>query len=242
MTLLSVVKDVCADVGVEIPASVLSGINSNRTMQEMLALATEMAQRIAYDLMDWSRLQVMVIPTFTGDGVTTTWTLPSNFKRMLKTAQVWRSTSNQQPMRFISDPNLWLQRRLLNRSDAWGEWIIFGNQMLIWPAMGVGTTATFVYLDKNCIALSPGGVGPAFMNDEDTFLLDERLLKLGMIWQWKAKKGSPYAEDMGTFSDALAIAMGNDRPSPTILGRTPISANARVAYPFEIVGPPWPLS
>ena len=35
--------------------------------------------------------------------------------------------------------------------------------------------------------------------------IDERLLKLGMIWQWKANKGSPYAEDMGTYSDALVM-------------------------------------
>jgi hypothetical protein len=44
------------------------------------------------------------------------------------------------------------------------------------------------------------------------------LLKLGMIWQWKAQKGSPYAEDMGTYGDALTIAMGNDSPSPIIVG------------------------
>ena len=44
MTLLSVVKDVCAVVGVTVPQSVFSNITGNRTMQEMLALANEMAQ------------------------------------------------------------------------------------------------------------------------------------------------------------------------------------------------------
>ena len=29
-----------------------------------------------------------------------------------------------------------------------------------------------------------------------------------MIWQWKAQKGSPYAEDMGTYGDALAMRWG----------------------------------
>ena len=37
MTLLSVVKDVCAAVGVTIPTSVFSNITGNRTMQEMLS-------------------------------------------------------------------------------------------------------------------------------------------------------------------------------------------------------------
>ena len=57
MTLLAVVKDVCAAVGVALPQSVFSGITGNRTMIEMLSCANEMAQRIAYDTRDWTRLK-----------------------------------------------------------------------------------------------------------------------------------------------------------------------------------------
>ena len=81
--------------------------------------------------------------------------------------------------------------------------------------------------------LSSGGVNDVFQNDDDSFALDERVFKLGMIWQWKAQKGSPYAEDMGTYGDALTYAMGHDSPGPIIIGRRPLSANARYAYPFE---------
>ena len=38
---------------------------------------------------------------------------------------------------------------------------------------------------------------------------------------------------MGTYGDALTYAMGHDAPAPIIIGRRPISANARYAYPFE---------
>ena len=38
-----------------------------------------------------------------------------------------------------------------------------------------------------------------------------------MIWQWKANKGSPYAEDMGTYSDALVMIAGADSPAPIIM-------------------------
>ena len=44
MTVLSVVKDVCAVVGVTVPQSVFSNITGNRTMQEMLEKANETAQ------------------------------------------------------------------------------------------------------------------------------------------------------------------------------------------------------
>ena len=57
MTILSIIKDVCAMVGVQQPTSVFAGIAGNRTMMEMLSLANEMAQRIAYDYRDWTCLK-----------------------------------------------------------------------------------------------------------------------------------------------------------------------------------------
>jgi len=160
--------------------------------------------------------------------------LPANYKRMLLTANVWRSTTALQPMIFIPDADEWIQRRALNRFSAWGEWTIIGGQMLIWPVMATGITATFAYLDKNCVALNSGGFGDSFVDDGDSFALDERLLKLGMIWQWKAQKGTAYAEDMGTYGDALQTAMGKDSPSPIIIDRGPASKTVNVAYPWPV--------
>jgi hypothetical protein len=288
MTLLTVVKDVCAVVGVTVPTSVTLNITANRTMQEMLALANEMAQRISYDTRDWTLFRKT--QTFTGDGVKTGFPLPADYKRMLLTANVWRSTSASYPMRFVPDTDEWLNRRAQNWFDPAGEWTMLGGQMLVAPTMDGGvplwvvathyavgaltrdpagtlwtnkvdhtsgsgtfvadraanptywvqtpnTTATFVYLDKNCVALKSGGFGDSFTDDADSFRLDERLLKLGMVWQWKANKGTSYAEDMGTYSDALAVAMGHDQPAPIIAGRRPISANARASYPYPAPTP-----
>jgi hypothetical protein len=249
MTLLTVVQDVCAAVGVLRPQSVFSGLAGNRTMQEMVSLANEMAQRIAYDTRDWTKLRtthtvlgdsVWVPATVDPDpivpghfeGGSSAFSLPANFKRMLLTSNVWRSSSTQYPMTFVPDTDEWIRRRVGSESSAFGEWALIGGQMHIWPIMhgpvpavpGVSLavpaeSAYYGYLDKNCIALSGGGFGDQFQNDLDTFALDERILKLGMIWQWKAQKGSAYAEDLGTYSDALAVASGHDSPAPIIIGR-----------------------
>jgi hypothetical protein len=232
MTLLTVTRDVCAVVGVLLPQSVFSNITGNRTMQEMVALANEMAQRIAYDNRDWTKLRKT--QTYNGDGVTKAFDLPANYKRMLLTSNVWRSTSAQQPMRFIPDTDEWLNRRARNWTDAWGEWTMMGGQIYIWPVLPVGQSVYFAYLDRNCVALASGGFGDSFLADLDNFALDERLLKLAMIWQWKAQKGGSYAEDMGTYTDALTIAMGHDGPGPIIVGRKPMSVSARVAYPWPV--------
>jgi hypothetical protein len=239
MSLLQVVQDVCAVVGVMVPTSVFSAINANRTMQEMLRNANEMAQRIAYDGREWTQLKKQA--TFVGDGVASAFNMPADYKRMLLSSNVWRSTSTQQPMRFVSDTDEWFQRRAANDSDAWGEWTLLGDQIHIWPIMGVGVTATFPYIDRNCIALTSGGNGDRFLADTDTYRLDERVLKLGIIWQWKANKGSPYAEDMGSFEDALQRAQAINKPSPIIIDRLPASSYARVGYPWPVTGPAWPF-
>jgi hypothetical protein len=222
MSLLSVVRDVCAVVGVAAPASVIAQINSNRTMFEMLALANEMAQRIAYDSRDWTELRKMheflgsSVPDPLGQQV---YPLPADFKRMLLTTNMWRSNSTQQPMQFVSDHDDWLRRRNAVETDEWGEWTTFGREIHIYPGMVLNVNARFMYLDKNCIALASGGAGDRFVADEDSYRLDERVLKLGMIWQWKANKGSPYAEDLGTYQDAIANAMGHDKPAPVLIHR-----------------------
>jgi hypothetical protein len=305
MTLLTTIQEVTSFIGVARPQAVFPNLASSRTMQELVSLATEMAQRIAYNTREWQKLKTRV--TFFGDGIITppatsivgteAFSLPANYQRMLLNSNVWRSTSAIQPMRFISDADEWLQRRARGIVYTWGEWIILADGLHVWPVMSahtssawlphhaynigdlavdmdIGTTpyqlvwqvavkhtsgatfagdrlansslwvlpaqdidavtATFNYLDKNCINLASGGRGDAFTSDNDSFVLDERLLKLGMIWQWKGQKGSPYAEDMANYQDALQTAQGADKPSPIIVNRSPISSYARVAYPYPI--------
>lgn len=232
MTLLTVVQDVCAAVGVAVPQSIFSGITGNRTMQEMLALANEMAQRIAYDTRDWQKF--MKTQTLTGNSVATSFALPADYKRMLLTAEVWRSTSALQPMMYVADYPDWLQRRAFGYTNAYGEWTRVGDQTLIFPTLATGLTCYFAYLHKNCVALAAGGVGDRFAADGDVYGLDERVLKLGMIWQWKADKGAAYAEDMGTYGDALAKVEGADKPAPILIGRRTMSERITASYPYPL--------
>lgn len=216
MSILSVVRDVCLAVGVNPPTSLFSPTVQLRTQNELLSLANEMAQRIAYDVREWRALKA--ICTFMGDGVADRFALPANFKRMLLVSQVHPSWAPRNPLQFIPDADEWLARRLNNETFSWGEWTIIGNDMLVYPIVPVDAGVSFVYLDKNCVTLNSGGYGTEFINDADEYRIDERILRLGMIWQWKANKGSPYAEDMGTYSDALVNVAGADAPAPIIIG------------------------
>jgi hypothetical protein len=235
MTLLSVVKDVCAAVGVAVPQSVFSGITGNRTMTEMLSLANEAAQTIAYDTRDWTRFKKTC--TLVGDGIKTGFDLPVDYKRMTLTSNVWRSTSSLQPMMFVADADEWLNRRHYGWYSAWGEWTMMGGQIVIYPVLPAGQTAYFIYIHKNCVALASGGYSDAFLADGDSFALDERLLKLNMIWRWKSAKGAAYAEDMGTYGDALNSISGRDTPAPILVGRKTSSLIVQSSYPYPVQTP-----
>jgi hypothetical protein len=160
MTILTVTRDVCATVGIALPSSIFSGITAIGPCRRCWRSPTRWRSASPTDLRDWTQLKKVQV--FTGDGSRRPSTFLPTIKRMLLTSEVWRSTSALQPMTFVPDANDWMQRRALNRFSAWGEWTIIGNQMLIWPVMGVGVTATFPYLDKNCVALASGGYGDAF--------------------------------------------------------------------------------
>lgn len=239
MSILSVVRDVCLAVGVNPPTSMFGASVQPRTQSEILSLANEMAQRIAYDVREWTVLKA--INTFTdGNGVTgadgvVRYALPSNYRRMLLTSKVYPSWAPLQPLLFIADSDEWLVRRMSNVPSSWGEWTLIGTDMLIYPPLAVGQSVKFVYLDKNCIKLASGGNGDQFMADGDEFRISERVLKLGMIWQWKANKGSPYAEDMGTYSDALVGVAGSDKPAPIMIDQAPIGSVPQIFIA------PWPL-
>jgi hypothetical protein len=242
MSLLTVVQDVCEVVGVAQPNTVFGAINTDRTMQEMVRCANEMAQRIAGDTREWAEMQA--IGTFTGPGGE--FTPPADYKRMLLSTEIWKSVQTQYPMLYISDLNEWLQRRARNYSDSRGEWTNYAGKIRFWPPLAAAETATFAYLTKNCVLLDGGGVGFAFQSDGDRFLLDERLLKLGMIALWKSNKGSPYAEDMGTFSDALSMAFGSNKPSSTLINRLPLydtrgaATSGAVGFSVALEGPAGP--
>ena len=162
MSILSVVRDVCLAIGVNPPVTMFGPNVQPRTQSELLSLANEMAQRIAYDIREWRALKA--IYTFMGDGIADRFTLPANFKRMLLTSQVHPSWAPRTPLQFIPDADEWLVRRLNNETFSWGEWTIIGNEMLIHPIVPVGAGVSFVYLDKNCVKLSNSvnGFGDTF--------------------------------------------------------------------------------
>ena len=228
MSLLSVCQSVCKVIGLDVPDAVAS--STDREYVELVAIANEMAARIASGH-DWQKLSS--VHTITGDGVTEDFDLPEDFDRMLVKAQVW-SSSLETALSPISDLDRWLELDVQSFDFVINAWTIYGGRMHIKPALGSGVTAKFLY-QTNGIVLTGTAPVSSFSNDDDVFRLDERLLGLGMIWQWRAHKGLPYAEDMATYEAALAREVMRDKGSKMLrIGSVRMPRDVRTAYPQAI--------
>ncbi len=211
MTILSVVQNVCLVVAIDKPDQVFA--STDREMQEMARLANEMADRLM-SLHDWQVLQT--IKTYSGDGIAEGFDLPTDYDRMVKTASMWSSRWTW-AFNHISDPDVWLEYQVVPYTFVNGNWIIYGGQLHVLPVMASTETLKFFYV-SNKIVKDAGNVTKAlFTADDDTFRISEKLLELGMIWQWRANKGLPYAEDMANYESYLNNLLKDDAGSSPIV-------------------------
>lgn len=230
MTLLSVIQEVCPVIALDVPTSVAT--STDREHVELVALANEMAARIANGH-DWQKFSS--VQTMTGDDSTEDFDLPEDYDRMLLKADVW-SSSLETALSHIADLDRWLEIDIQSFDFVVNAWTIYGGQMHIKPAMGTGVTAKFFYQSNKIIADAGGTSKTEFTADDDVFRLNERVLKLGMIWQWRANKGLPYDEDMVNYETALAREVLRDKGSRMLrIGEVRMPRDVRVAYPQAII-------
>lgn len=210
------------------------------TSQTELEL-TDLVNEVAVDIMkshDWQALTK--IETITADGSTTDFDLPADYDRMALGQAIHDSASWFWNYTSVGSLNDWLTLQ----NGGWsalspGWWIILQNQLKFHPAPH--TNGTYAYISNEIVRSAPAsGTGvittkTQFTADDDTFVLSERLLTLGVVWRYREQKGMGYAEDMASYETALSQEQARDKGSRVIshrISRTP--AGVRIGWP-------WPL-
>jgi len=214
MTILTCIQEATAVIGLNVPLSVFGA--TDRELVELQYVANNMAQVIARAY-DWQALKK--IGTVTGDGATQDFnltTIASDYGRQLQKATMWVTSRPYYPLMHVTDSDDWLGIVTSNLQTTTGMWTIYGGQIHITPALANADTAKFFYITDSIVQPASGSNKPAFTLDTDTFLLSERVLRLGIIWQWKANKGLPYAEDMANYEIAIQETIARDKGSKII--------------------------
>jgi hypothetical protein len=227
VTLLAVFQEAATVIGMDVPDSVYG--SPAREHQEIATLANTMGRRIARAY-EWQELKRTA--TITGDGVTGDFALPADYDRMPKKAELW--SDSIAAFTHVTDYDKWLELRTLSFATLANAWTLLGGRIHVQPALVPGVAATYAYQSK-LFARGAGGDKGRFDNDADEFILNEELLKLGIVWQWKSQKGHAYAEDMANYEELLStLTATNIGPRRIRIGVARMPTDAVYAYPGTV--------
>lgn len=216
MTLLTLVQEICDEIGVQQPTAVIS--NTNQTIRQIL----QMAQREGRNLVksaNWTILQRL--HTFTTDG-SEEYALPADYSRLLDQTD-WDRSENR-PLVGPVNPQDWqeIKSGLLGTGLAFVRYRIYRasgsavRKIYVDPADSSGAQVAFEYISSYWCTDSGGTAQAAWAADDDLLLLDEDVYKLGVIVRFKRAKGLDFASEADEYQLILDREKGQDRPAKTL--------------------------
>jgi hypothetical protein len=213
MSILSIVQDAAVDCGFSsVPATAVSNVNQD---VQQLVFFSKRAGRELLERANWTNLDTA--GTVTGDGVSTLFQLPLDWKRFSPSDKSPRGAlvSNKFPLLPLYGPINTEDLNLLKAlpaSTVRPVWRIIGGALEIWPALSNGEIVTFSYYSSSWIMNAARSVSRATWNADDDFsLIDEDAIMLGAVWRWKASKGLQYAEEFRSYEMSFARNAGQQQ-------------------------------
>jgi hypothetical protein len=203
VTLLAIVQSAADRLGLTRPSTVISSPDENAKI--LLGMAQEEGEALA-DRYTWQALQTE--HTFsTADG-TASYALPTGFDFLIKDT-VFNRTSRRRMLGDLT-PAQWQETQASLVTMVNPAFRIRGSLFYISPTPTAIETVAYEYVTKNWCQSSGGTGQTQWAADTDVALLDEELIKLGVIWRFRAKKGFDYAEDMNSYEIAVNNAILKD--------------------------------
>lgn len=228
MTALDVCQRTATTVGITRPPVVFTGITT--ASFEMRDLLRECADMIA-KAHPWQALSKE--GSFTGDGTTTAFDLPSDYGWLRQNAEM-RTNQQIHPLLHIQNSDDWLAATTNSLNQVFNAWHLFGGRVQFYPALSSGEVVRFHYQGNQYVRGVDGTLKAEFTADNDSFILDERLLRLCMKWRYAEQKGIVYAEDMATYEEALSQAISRDRGPWEHRGGKGVFSRVPEAYPWRL--------
>lgn len=204
MTLLTVVQNAAAQVGLTPPNAVYS--STDEIVRQMNALLVVEGRKLLDDH-DWR--QLVTTRQFTClAAVAQTGEPQTDFLRMSNGVRVWNE-SNDFAVEGPINADEYNDLIVRSVSALPQYWRLVGSVLHIVRPVS-GETLRYEYITNKWILQGGSTAATALSADTDTFRVPERLLELGVIWRFKKAKGLDYAEDMRDYEMALGACKMQD--------------------------------
>lgn len=196
MSLLQLIKDACDLLSLARPSVV---INSNdTTIRQLFGLAVVEANELAKDY-DWQALVQEKTFTTVAAAIQTDTPVAADFDRFVP-----ESFYNRTTRRKVLGPVTSRQWQLLQANPQAGQIVLGYRQrdgvFLLTPTPPAGQTIAYEYVSSYWAKTADSVTAKAVWTlDTDLTYLSENLIKLGIVWRWRAAKRFGYAEEYDTY-------------------------------------------
>lgn len=208
MTALSVVQDAWNRLGIEDTTPTAVVTSGDASVKVLSALLTQEGKELAARG-TWQRLVKEKSITSTATQVQTG-AIPADFSRMIPDT-AWNYTENE-PLLGPLDASEWqsLSAGLVGPPDLWFR--LRGNDFLMLPTPSAGLDIRYEYVSRYWVDTDGDGDGDAetFTADTHTFLLDEELLTLGIMWRWLKRNRLPYNDEFAEYQMQVQQMLARD--------------------------------
>jgi len=207
MTLLELINSQSIRSGLgRVPTA--TGSTDNRALQ-LIALLEEEGNDLAARHTWQGLTQEAIITTKAQESQGKLSTLAPGFS-FIKNQTFWDRTEQLPIIGPLSDLD-WQSLKARTNTGPRFQYRIRGDELLSNPVPAVGSTWAFEYQSNNWI-LDIDGVTrkSSFTSDQDTFLLPDHVLLLGLRWRWLAEKGLNYSEVFAAYEMQVKDAMSRD--------------------------------
>lgn len=214
MSLLTLIDGACGQLNIAQPTTVIS--STDLQARQLLALARlegkELARRFEWQTLKKEGTFVTLAAEIQVASITTTFT---DFGRITNNS-MWNRTQSR-PVRGPLSDQEW-QRRLAAAAQVGVEYYfrIRGGEILFNPVPRAGDSVYFEYISNKWCQSSGGSPQADWAADTDTGIVDEEVMRLGIVWRFRKAKGLDYAEEFRTYEMALADLFGPDAGNDVI--------------------------
>ena len=214
MTVLSICQNALKEIsGFDVPNTIVG--NQNETAVTALAVLRREGMRLRK--FNWD--------TLIAEGLITTvagsedYAKPDDFRHFANMSQ-WDRTNNLR-LRGPTTPAEWqfLKGSVAGATATIERWFrVKGRRIFIHPVPNAsGDTIAYEYYSTNWVVLqTDGSTAGEIASDNDTALLDEEVLTLGVKWRFLKAKGIPWEAEYREYEDMLQSLLGQNGGSPVI--------------------------
>ena len=218
MTLLTVVND-AEDLLTQTRSTAVCGATGLQARQ-MSALLKQVGRDLV-KIHDWNKLLTPLEFTCLSTEAQTNYP-PDDFDRMADHTEVWNNTRDWKVFGPLTSVE-WADLTVRNVQTLPQYWRLNGGVLQIF-APNAGDDMYFEYISKNWIYEAGNTSSPAdeCSDDTDTFVFDEWLLTLGLVWRWRKAKGFDYAEELVDYERYLEKAIKSDKGGLAVIETDPM--------------------